>query len=97
MANEKHSSGHQGQVRDPEHDGRLKENRESGRTKGTTPGSAERQQEAGHAGGSQGGGHPGGGQQQRGEAGSGSDDLKSREYRDKDGTIHHHTHTAGKK
>jgi hypothetical protein len=24
-------------------------------------------------------------------------DLKSREYRDKDGNIHHHTRTAGKK
>jgi hypothetical protein len=25
-----------------------------------------------------------------------SSDLKSREYRDKEGNIHHHTHTAGK-
>jgi hypothetical protein len=32
----------------------------------------------------------------RGSQGSESSDLKSREYRDKDGNIHHHTHTAGK-
>jgi len=25
-----------------------------------------------------------------------SSDLKNREYRDKEGNIHHHTHTAGK-
>ena len=30
------------------------------------------------------------------ESGSDSSDLKSREYKDKDGNIHHHTHTAGK-
>lgn len=35
-------------------------------------------------------GHSEGGNQ------SESSDLKSREYRDKDGNIHHHTHTAGK-
>ena len=28
--------------------------------------------------------------------GSESADLKNREYRDKEGNIHHHTHTAGK-
>ena len=27
---------------------------------------------------------------------SDSSDLKSRQYKDKDGNIHHHTHTAGK-
>ncbi|HVZ15522.1 MAG TPA: hypothetical protein VG897_00255 [Terriglobales bacterium] len=35
------------------------------------------------------------GQHERHEAsGSDSRDLKEREYRDKDGNIHHHTHTS---
>lgn len=43
------------------------------------------------------GGHSGETRSHSGDsARSESSDLKSREYRDKDGNIHHHTHTAGK-
>lgn len=34
------------------------------------------------------------GNERRDERSNESSDLKSREYRDKDGNIHHHTHTA---
>ena len=56
-----------------------------------------------HKGGSQSGGsqtgqhqqeHSGGRQHQ---SGSESSDLKEREYRDKEGNIHHHTHTSSEK
>lgn len=33
-------------------------------------------------------------QQQQGGSDSNSQDLKEREYRDKEGDVHHHTHTA---
>lgn len=98
------SEGHRGQIKDPEHDGRLKENREEGRTKGATPASEARAQgrdpaEAGgqareHAGKS-------GKSESRSEGAapsgrsskSESSDLKSREYRDEQGNVHHHTRT----
>ena len=96
------ASGQQGNIKHPETDGRLKENREAGRTMGTTPGSRERQESGGRSsaeerkasGGGQGGGQRGGqGGGQGGSQGGESGDLKSREYRDKDGNVHHHTHT----
>ncbi len=46
------------------------------------------------------GGSRGGGQHERAHEGAGSeqasggDDLKQREYKDKDGNIHHHTHSC---
>jgi hypothetical protein len=89
MANQ----GHRGHVQDPEHDGRLKENREAGRTKGATSGSQARAAEHGHEtryGASHGDGHPG---QQAHAQHAGGDDLKSREYRDSSGNVHHHTKT----
>jgi hypothetical protein len=92
-----HDSGERGRVKDPEHDGRLKENREAGHTKGTTPGSEARREEAGRSGGqSMGshGGHSGSSQHHGGSGSGGADDLKEREYRDKDGNIHHHTRTS---
>ena len=89
-----HENTHtQGSVKDPEHDGRLKENREAGRTKGTTEASAERSH--GHAQESHKAetpeSHAKGGSKSHDE----SSDLKSREYTDKDGKVHHHTHAAG--
>ena len=88
----------QGNVKDPEHDGRLKENREAGRTKGTTAASAARAeghpQEA-HGGDAKGAkasqleSHEAKGQQAKSAGGSG--DLKSREYTDAQGQVHHHT------
>jgi hypothetical protein len=96
--------GEQGNVKDPAHDGRLKENREAGRTKGTTPGSAARQQ--GETAGSHGGSgtdgktsesHAGKHQEAVSHAAPShkdeSSDLKSREYRDEQGNVHHHTHS----
>jgi hypothetical protein len=99
MATKNENTHHQGTVKDPENDGRLKENREAGRTKGTTPASAARREHGGQsddetgsakAGGAGGGrsGDEGGG---KSSGGGEADDLKSREYRDKDGNIHHHT------
>jgi len=48
-----------------------------------------------------GGSHSGSGESKshasKSESGSESDDLKSREYTDAQGNVHHHTHTAGKK
>jgi hypothetical protein len=104
MATASHSNTHQGTVKDPEHDGRLKENREEGRTKGTTPGSQARAEhrassESGHRSQHQAGGQEGGRGREdnaRRESGShtgGSDDLRSREYKDADGEVHHHTRT----
>lgn len=96
------TSGQQGNVKHPETDGRLKENRESGRTMGTTPGSRERQEKGGHSSaeekqGSQASGQHGGGGGAKGNAqesqGGGGDDMKSREYKDADGNVHHHTRT----
>ncbi len=88
MATSHSGNANQGTVKDPEHDGRLKENREAGRTKGTTEASADRSH--GHAQESHG---------KEAQAGSHSEDsdLKSREYTDKDGKVHHHTHTSGQK
>jgi hypothetical protein len=58
-------------------------------------------QESHSGGGHQGGSHSGSGKQQqqehsstRQQGGSESSDLKEREYRDKDGNVHHHTHTS---
>lgn len=90
MASEHSGGAHQGSVNDPEHDGRLKENREAGRTKGTTEGSRERAAAGGHSGAEH--GHGASGSKATGE----SSDLASREYRDSQGQVHHHTHTAGK-
>jgi hypothetical protein len=101
-----HTQGeHQGRVKDPEHDGRLKENREAGRTKGTTPGSEARAEHHGHEPG-RGSGQDAGDHQRHHSgsresehvahtsgSGEGSDDLKSREYRDEKGEVHHHTRT----
>lgn len=99
-------SSHQGSVKDPEHDGRLKENREAGRTKETTPGSQARAHgkdpEGGKSSGEHGGSHASKGSEQHsggkqgasGESRGGeSDDLKSREYKDAQGNVHHHTRT----
>jgi hypothetical protein len=44
-----------------------------------------------HSGGKQQGGKQPGGSGGNQVGGSGADDLKSREYRDKDGNVHHHT------
>ena len=100
--------GEQGNVKDPSHDGRLKENREAGRTKGTTPASAARQHGDGsHGSQSQaksGESHSAGKhetgrqetasrQENKSSQASDSSDLKSREYRDEQGTGHHHTRT----
>lgn len=91
-------SGHQGNVKDPEHDGRLKENREAGRTKGTTEASRERAETGGHATqedqhakGHQPSGKSSAGESHAHQAGSEDGDLKSREYTDADGNVHHHT------
>ncbi len=90
MANTEHSSSNQGTVKDPEHDGRLKENREAGRTKGTTEASAERAHghETSHS--SHASASKSEGSHSKSEASHGGDDLKSREYTDKDGNVHHH-------
>ena len=102
-----HESGQQGSVKDPEHDGRLKENRDAGRTKGTTPGSEARAHDSGGQEGQQSGSHASshksetrhGSSRESGHGGasasgqSGSDDLKSREYRDEKGEVHHRTRT----
>lgn len=107
MASKNQGSSHGGTVKDPENDGRLKENREEGRTKGTTPGSEARAREHGHepaesshsrsheSGGSErhGRSHDEGGSRSQSASGSGGDDLKSREYRDEQGNVHHHTKT----
>lgn len=89
--------GHRGKVKDPESDGRLKENRESGRTKSATEASQERAGKHGRASAEQ-------GQESRAaskseseprykEKGGEAEDLKSREYKDEQGNIHHHTKT----
>ena len=100
-----HSSSHQGGVKDPENDGRLKENREAARTKGTTPGSEKEHgrepAESSHSSRSGSGSHSSGshssGSQSSGgsrsESSGESSDLKSREYKDAQGNIHHHTRT----
>lgn len=106
MASKNQGSSRGGTVKDPEHDGRLKENREQGRTKGTTPGSEARAHEHGHepaqsahsrshesSGGERyGKSHDDGRSRSQSASGSG-DDLKSREYRDEQGNVHHHTKT----
>ena len=98
-----HSSSRQGGVKDPE-----QENREAGRTKGTTPGSEARAHghgresaEGSHSSRSGSGSHHSGsrssGSQSSGGSrsqGSGeSSGLKSREYKDAQGNVHHHTRT----
>ncbi len=49
------------------------------------------------SGGSHSGSHETKSHSSKSESGSESDDLKSREYTDAQGNVHHHTHTAGKK
>lgn len=56
--------------------------KEQGRQGGEHAGGRGSHEEAGRSGGE--------------KSSGGGDDLKSREYRDKDGNIHHHTRTAGK-
>ena len=100
----------QGSVKDPEHDGRLKENREAGHTKGTTEASAERShghpQESQGGKGQESKSHESRGHESKSHESQSNakgssksedegSDLKSREYTDKDGKVHHHTHTAG--
>lgn len=55
-------------------------------------GKTTKHEEEGKSGSHRGGSHS---QHSKGGGESESDDLKSREYRDKEGNIHHHTHTAG--
>ncbi len=92
-------NANQGTVKDPEHDGRLKENREAGRTKGTTEGSRERQSSGGHSkaeephgqDNSKKGASASKSQDKGQEPEQGGDDMKSREYTDAEGNVHHHT------
>ena len=68
---------------------------------GTEQGRLERRQgsegrseshSASHSGSHSGSSHSGGSQESK--LGGGGDDLKEREYRDKEGNVHHHTRTS---
>ncbi len=104
MANEKGTGkhGHKDTKEPwPHHEGQSKSGSHAGGSSRSSASGGSHSSSGSH---SSGGSHPSSGSHASGSGSHGassqrggeSSDLKSREYRDKDGNIHHHTHTAGK-